>query len=271
MVAPVGAQDKKSNDAPKGGAPAADAPKGDAPAAPAPKPVDPALMDKVSYFIGTDLASTFKRLGFELKPELLVEGVKDTLAGKKDGKYTQEELQAAMETVQQAMMAKQREEMMKMQEEAAKAEAELAKSGPKNKEAGEKFLAENKKKDGVKTTDSGLQYEILKKVDGPKPKATDVVTVHYHGTLIDGSVFDSSVDRGEPIQLPLNRVIPGWTEGVQLMSVGSKFRFFIPSNLAYGDQTQPPKIGPNSTLIFEVELIGIGEAAPAGGPGKGQE
>lgn len=257
ISASLGAQENKP-------APAA-APAAAAAPAPAPK-ADPLLMDKVSYFIGSDLAATFKRLGYELKPELVVEGLKDAAAGKKEGKYTQQELQAAMETVQQAMMEKQREEMMKMQEEAAKAEAELAKSGPKNKEAGEKFLAENKKKEGVTATASGLQYEILKKADGPKPKATDTVTVHYHGTLLDGSVFDSSVERGEPIQLPLNRVIPGWTEGVQLMPVGSKFKFFIPSNLAYGEQAQPPKIGPNSTLIFEVELIAIDDAAAAGKP-----
>jgi len=124
--------------------------------------------------------------------------------------------------------------------------------------AGQKFLDENKGKDGVKTTASGLQYEVITPAEGPKPKATDTVTVHYHGTLLDGTVFDSSVERGEPTEFPLNRVIPGWTEGVQLMSVGGKYRFFIPYDLAYGERGSGADIPPFSTLIFEVELLGIG-------------
>ncbi|MEM6916565.1 MAG: FKBP-type peptidyl-prolyl cis-trans isomerase, partial [Verrucomicrobiota bacterium] len=122
---------------------------------------------------------------------------------------------------------------------------------------GQEFLDENAKKEGVEITESGLQYEVLEEGDGPKPSATDNVTVHYHGTLIDGTVFDSSVDRGSPASFPLNRVIPGWTEGVQLMPVGSKFRFTIPYDLAYGERGSPPKIEPYSTLIFEVELLEI--------------
>ena len=125
-----------------------------------------------------------------------------------------------------------------------------------NKEAGERFLAENALKDGIKVTDSGLQYEVLKMGKGKKPTATDKVKVHYHGTLIDGTVFDSSVDRGEPITFGLNQVIAGWTEGVQLMPVGSKFRFYIPQELGYGAR-EAGKIPPYSTLIFEVELLGI--------------
>lgn len=124
--------------------------------------------------------------------------------------------------------------------------------------AGQKFLEENKAKEGVKTTASGLQYEVITAAEGAKPKATDTVTVHYHGTLLDGTVFDSSVERGEPTEFPLNRVIPGWTEGVQLMSVGEKYRFFIPYDLAYGERGAGADIKPFSTLIFEVELLGIG-------------
>ena len=122
--------------------------------------------------------------------------------------------------------------------------------------AGKKFLEENKLKEGVITTESGLQYEVIKMGKGAKPTATDKVKVHYHGTLTDGTVFDSSVDRGEPITFALNQVIPGWTEGVQLMPVGSKFRFYIPQELGYGAR-QAGSIPPYSTLIFEVELLGI--------------
>lgn len=125
------------------------------------------------------------------------------------------------------------------------------------KEAGEKFLAENKTKEGVKTTASGLQYVVEKQGTGIRPTASDEVTVHYTGKLLDGTVFDSSVNRGEPATFPLNRVIPGWTEGVQLMQEGSKYRFFIPSDLAYGPQGIPNAIPPHSTLIFDVELIKV--------------
>lgn len=126
-----------------------------------------------------------------------------------------------------------------------------------NKKIGEEFLAANKTKPGVVTLPSGLQYMIMKEGTGPKPGPTDKVKCHYHGTLIDGKVFDSSVDRGEPIELTVNGVIPGWTEALQLMPVGSKWKLFIPSNLAYGDQQAGPMIGPGSTLIFEVELLDI--------------
>ena len=125
------------------------------------------------------------------------------------------------------------------------------------KEAGEKFLAENKTKEGVKTTASGLQYVVEKQGTGIRPTASDEVTVHYTGKLLDGTVFDSSVNRGEPATFPLNRVIPGWTEGLQLMQEGSKYRFFIPSDLAYGPQGIPNAIPPHSTLIFDVELIKV--------------
>ena len=129
--------------------------------------------------------------------------------------------------------------------------------GNEAKAAGEKFLAENGKKKGVTTTASGLQYEILKAGDGPKPQATDRVNVHYHGTLLNGKVFDSSVERGQPITFGVQEVIKGWTEALQLMPVGSKWRIFIPSNLAYGEQGAGGDIGPNEALIFDVELLGI--------------
>ena len=126
-----------------------------------------------------------------------------------------------------------------------------------NLKAGQDFLAANKQKPGVTELPSGLQYEIITEGDGPKPTAFNKVTCHYHGTLADGTVFDSSVKRGQPASFPLNQVIAGWTEGLQLMGTGSKWRFFIPPNLGYGDRQMGPVIGPNSTLIFEVELLGI--------------
>lgn len=127
----------------------------------------------------------------------------------------------------------------------------------KNLRAGDEYRAEYAKKEGVKTLDSGLQYEILQNAEGPQPNASDKVKCHYHGTTILGEVFDSSVERGTPASFPLDRVISGWTEGLQLMAVGSKFRFVIPPHLAYGDQQISKEIGPNSTLIFDVELLGI--------------
>ena len=126
-----------------------------------------------------------------------------------------------------------------------------------NLKAGQEFLSANKQKPGVTALPSGLQYEVIKEGAGIKPGARSNVTCHYHGSLIDGTVFDSSVERGQPATFPLNRVISGWTEGLQLMGVGSKWRFFIPPNLAYGDRQTGSDIGPNSTLIFEVELLGV--------------
>ncbi len=130
----------------------------------------------------------------------------------------------------------------------------------KAQSAGDKYLAENAKREGVTVTESGLQYEVIKSGDGSKPKATDTVSVHYVGTLLDGTEFDSSVKRGQPATFPLNRVIPGWTEGVQLMNKGSKYRFVIPSDLAYGTRGAGSNIGPDETLIFEVELLDIVDA-----------
>ncbi len=212
---------------------------------------DPALKDKVSCFIGTQIGSDFQRNGIEVNIEVLAQAIKDAM-DKKQPKYSQAELEAAMTQFQASMMAKQ-------QEAQAKQQAEMAAAGPKNQEEGDKYLATNGKREGVTTTASGLQYEVLKKADGPKPTAADSVTVHYRGTLLDGKEFDSSYSRNEPTSFPLGGVIPGWTEGLQLMNVGSKFKFFIPSKLAYGERGAGADIGANATLIFEVELLSIGD------------
>jgi FKBP-type peptidyl-prolyl cis-trans isomerase len=212
------------------------------PAAAAPGPVE---MNKVSYFIGTNIGGQMKSQGIKIDLVELAAGLKDALEGAKP-KYPQEQLASAMQAFEAEMQAKA--QVMQAQEakkfEAAKAE-------------GEKFLAENKKREGVTTTSSGLQYEVIKKADGAKPAATDQVKVHYHGTLVDGKVFDSSVDRGEPVTFPVQGVIKGWVEALQLMPVGSKWKLFIPSDLAYGKQGAGADIGPDSALVFEVELIEI--------------
>jgi FKBP-type peptidyl-prolyl cis-trans isomerase len=214
-------------------------------AAPAAKPA----MDKVSYFIGTNIggniANNFKQQGVEVDVENFLQAIRDQFEGK-PSKYKEEELKSAMEAFEKVMQAKQGQ--MK--------QAQAAKSG-EVKAAGAKFLAENAKREGVKTTASGLQYEVMKAAEGAKPVPTDKVNVHYHGTLVNGKVFDSSVQRGEPITFGVQEVIKGWTEGLQLMTIGSKYKFFIPSDLAYGDNGAGADIGPGETLIFEVELLKI--------------
>ncbi len=208
-----------------------------------------APMDKVSYFIGSqigaNIANNFKQQGVEVELDSFLQAMRDKFEGK-PSKYTQEELEAAMKAFETVMQAKQAE-MEK---------AQMAKAG-EVKAAGAKFLAENGKREGVVTTASGLQYEVLKKSDGAKPAATDRVNVHYHGTLLSGKVFDSSVERGQPITFGVQEVIKGWTEALQLMTVGSKYKLFIPSELAYGDNGAGPDIGPGETLVFEVELLAI--------------
>jgi FKBP-type peptidyl-prolyl cis-trans isomerase FklB len=157
-----------------------------------------------------------------------------------------------------ALNSKMQERQLAMQkEEEEKKKAEMAPIIEKNKKEGEAFLAENKKKEGVVTTESGLQYKIITKGNGPLPKATDKVKVHYKGTLLDGKVFDSSYDRNEPAEFPLNQVIKGWTEGLQLMQVGSKYQFFIPYDLGYGEMGRGEMIPPATVLTFEVELLDI--------------
>lgn len=160
-----------------------------------------------------------------------------------------EEIKALMMSLDETMKAKQQELALK------ESEASLAE--------GQKFLEENAKKEGVKVTESGIQYVVLTEAEGDKPAATDTVKVHYKGTFLNGETFDSSYDRGEPAVFPLNRVISGWTEGVQLMSVGSKYKFTIPSDLAYGPNGNPPRIPGNSVLEFEIELLEIQKSEPA--------
>ena len=197
---------------------------------------------KVSYMVGMDVGRNLAQIKDEIDVDVLITGLKDVMAGG-TVKLTDEQANE----VKQAFM-------QKMQ---AKATEERTAAATKNRTDGEAFLAGNKSKPGIKTTASGLQYQVLTEGDGAKPAATDKVKVHYVGTLIDGTKFDSSIDRGEPAEFALNGVIKGWTEALQLMPVGSKYKLFVPSDLAYGEQGTPGPIGPNSTLLFEVELLEI--------------
>ncbi|HUP90723.1 MAG TPA: FKBP-type peptidyl-prolyl cis-trans isomerase [Solimonas sp.] len=197
---------------------------------------------KFGYAIGVDLGKSLQPVKQDVDVAALKAGLDDAFTG-----ATPKMDDAAREEIKNTVAKKMQErQMQERTEQAAKA-----------KDEGEKFLAENGKRAGVKTTASGLQYEVLTEGKGAHPKTTDRVTVHYKGTLINGEEFDSSYSRGQPVTFLLANVIPGWTEGVQLMTPGSKYKFFIPSNLAYGERGAGVKIGPNSTLVFEVELIGI--------------
>jgi FKBP-type peptidyl-prolyl cis-trans isomerase FklB len=198
--------------------------------------------DKISYVIGLDMGNSLKRNMIDVNLEIVSRGLKDALSGEKP-LMTEQEMKETIIALQKDLQAKQ--------QEMTKALAE------KNKKEGEAFLAENKKKQGVITMPSGLQYKILTDGNGKSPKATDTVTVNYKGTLIDGTEFDSSYKRGQPMTFVVNGVIPGWTEALQLMKVGSKWQLFIPSNLAYGERGAGGPIGPNAVLIFEVELISV--------------
>jgi len=202
---------------------------------------------KFSYAIGLDIGNSLKNLGEDLNRAAFIEALNAQL----DGSTLRLDAAEAQQ-VKQAFAQKR----------AAKQAEERKQAGASNKAAGEKFLAENAKKDGVIVTASGLQYEVLTMGDGAKPVLTDKVKVHYEGKLLDGTVFDSSYKRGQPISFPLNGVIKGWTEGVQLMPVGSKFKFYIPANLAYGEHGAGAVIAANSTLVFEVELLGIEAEKP---------
>jgi len=199
---------------------------------------------KFGYAVGVNLGNSLAPVKEYVDVASLKQGLDDALAG---GELKMDE--AAREEIHNKIAQKLQEKQAKEHEEQA----------AKGKSEGEAFLAENAKKDGVKTTASGLQYEVEREGSGPSPKATDQVTVNYRGTLIDGTEFDSSYSRGEPVTFELDKVIPGWTEGVQLMNKGAKFKFYIPSDLAYGERGAGNRIPPNSTLIFEVELLGIGD------------
>ena len=188
--------------------------------------------------VGTNL----KKQSVEVDPAIVVKGIQDATAGNKP-LLTDDETRAVLMQLQEEVRQKQ----------AAKAQSE----GSANKTEGEAFLAANKTKEGVMTTPSGLQYKILKAGTGPKPTATDTVVCNYRGTLINGTEFDSSYKRGQPLTFPVNGVIKGWTEALQLMPVGSKWQLFIPAQLAYGERGAGADIGPNATLIFEVELVSI--------------
>lgn len=199
-------------------------------------PVLKTALDSVAYSIGLSVAGSLKAQGLSnINADLLTRAVRETLAGTKTMLSPEQANQYIGEYFQKQASIK----------------------GDASRKVGEKFLEENKKRPAVTTTASGLQYEVLKMGEGPKPADSSRVKTHYHGTLIDGTVFDSSVDRGEPVEFPVNGVIKGWQEALQLMPVGSKFRLFIPSDIAYGDRAAGPLIGPNSTLIFDVELLEI--------------
>lgn len=207
---------------------------------------DPSLKtdkDKHSYMIGMLWGKQLQDIKGEIDIAVIQKGLADSFAGGKT-LLTEEEAQKVSAEFRAALQAKR--------------EAERVAAGAENQKKGDDFLAKNKGLPGVKVTESGLQYSVIKEGTGPKPKANDQVKVHYVGTLINGTKFDSSIDRGQPATFPLNGVIPGWTEALQLMTVGSKYKLVIPGKLAYGDQGQPQGgIGPNEVLIFEVELLEI--------------
>ena len=198
--------------------------------------------EKLSYSIGMDIGGNLKRQSIEVDPDLLAKGFKDRYGGGKTI-LTEEEARQAIMNFQKQQMAKQAESMKQQ--------------GEKNKAEGEKFLAGNAKKEGVKTLPSGLQYKVIATGTGKSPTASDTVTTNYKGTLIDGTEFDSSYKRGQPATFPVTGVIPGWTEALQLMKEGAKWQLFIPPNLAYGERGAGREIGPNATLVFEVELISV--------------
>ena len=195
---------------------------------------------KMSYALGVNSGDQFRNLGLNIDIDMFIKGIKDGIAN--SNQFSQEEMQAAFEYLDKQARANQNKAMND------------------EKAAGTAFLAKNKNEEGVKETESGLQYKVVKEGTGKKPLATDKVKVHYKGTLLDGTVFDSSYDRGEPITFPLNGVIKGWTEGLQLMSEGSKYILYIPSDLGYGDRGAGGQIKPGATLIFEVELLEVNPA-----------
>lgn len=198
--------------------------------------------DRISYTIGVNIGQDFVTQKMDIDADKLLLGIKDTMAGK-ESRLTEEEMMAEIQKFQEEMQAK----ML----------ADAQQAAEKNKQAGEAFLAENTKQEGVVVTASGLQYKVLEAGEGASPGPSDVATVHYRGTLVDGTQFDSSYDRGQPATFPVGGVIPGWTEALQLMKPGAKWQLVIPSALAYGERGAGQAIGPNATLIFDVELISV--------------
>lgn len=216
----------------------------------------PGLKDekqRISYMIGLDIGKTLEQVKDEIDVATLEKALRTSLEGGKP-LMTEEQAGKVREAFAQKIQAKRIAEQMQ--------------AASKNQKAGQEFLAANAKKPGVQTTPSGLQYQVITAGTGPKPKESDLVRVHYTGTLLDGTKFDSSLDRGQPATIPLQQVVPGWREGIQLMPVGSKYRLWIPGNLAYGEAGTPGgPIGPNATLVFEVELLGIEKPGAAGAAG----
>jgi FKBP-type peptidyl-prolyl cis-trans isomerase FklB len=198
--------------------------------------------DRLSYAIAGNIAMQFSSQKIEINPDLFAKAFLEIYKGGKPA-MSQDEIMTTLKDFENEMKEKMQSEMQN--------------SSAPNKMAGKKFLEENKKKPGVTELPSGLQYEVIKEGNGASPTASSTVTTHYTGTLIDGTVFDSSVERGQPAQFPVNGVIKGWTEALQLMKPGAKWKLYIPSDLAYGDGGSPPKIQPGATLIFEVELISV--------------
>ena len=198
--------------------------------------------DKISYIIGEDIGGSLFREGYDLEIEVMIDALRMAAKGDTQNLLSEEEKNTIMAVWQQEMQAKK--------------QAQMQQEGLQAREEGKLFLTANRNQEGVKETESGLQYKVVQEGSGVKPMATDTVNVHYHGELINGNVFDSSVERGEPITFPLNQVIQGWTEGLQLMTVGSKYTFFIPADLAYGD-SPVGTIPAGSTLVFDVELLGV--------------
>ncbi len=215
--------------------------------------------DKISYSLGVDIGRTLQKFQLDLNESALSQGIADVL-GNKPMAMTDQELQETLQAFQQKMMQKQQEAMAKKQDE-MKGVAE------KNKADGKKFLEENAKKAGVKTTASGLQYKVIKEGSGDKPKDSDVVETNYRGTTIDGKEFDSSAKHGASATFPVNGVIKGWSEALKLMPVGAKWQLYVPSDLAYGDEGYGDDIAPGSTLVFDVELLSIKKNAANTPPG----
>ncbi|HEX8427859.1 FKBP-type peptidyl-prolyl cis-trans isomerase [Hymenobacter sp.] len=203
------------------------------------------LKDQISYIIGRDLARNFAQQGLDLDVEVLAASMQEGLNGE-PSRLTQEQMQAAMQQLQQQMGGVEDDD-----------DNQTSTSMGNSKEEGQAFLSENKNRAGVTTLPSGLQYEVISEGTGKKPTLSSSVTTHYHGTLINGNVFDSSYQRGQPATFPVNGVIAGWTEALQLMPEGSKWRLYIPSELAYGRRGAGRDIGPDTALIFDVELLKV--------------